>query len=183
MKFIGTAAALAAAAFGAATPAAAYSVSIDQAVCPMDVLGEEGAEALSRELSAATGKPSDMQIERLTTATNSCAAKHGWSKEDSQSALDFNLAIISAIGLEEKLRASGVEASEFESVLDEQTPDALQAVVDGGTDNPIIDKAIEMLAVQQGDRVNAEMAGNLGAYLVHVARTQLLAMNMIDVGE
>jgi hypothetical protein len=183
MKRLLPAAVLAAATICTTTSAAAYSVSLDQVTCPMETLDEEGSQILSQELSSINGKPSDAQIEKLTTAANACSAKHGWSQEDSKSALAFNIAVLSAIGLEEKLRASGVEASEFESVLDDQNPDGLQAMVDGSNESPIIDKAVEMLAAQQGDKIDEEMAGYLGAYLVQVAHTQLLAMKMIEIDE
>lgn len=183
MKYIVSVWAIIAATICAATPANAYSVSLDKVTCPMETIGDEAAGALGRDLSSTKSAPSDAQLEMLTAATNACAAKHGWSKEDSKSALDFNAAVLSAIGLEDRLRAAGVEATEFESVLDDQMQGDLQAIVDGAPNNPIIDKAIEMLAVQQGDKINEEMAGNLGAYLVQVARTQLLAMKMIGDGE
>jgi hypothetical protein len=183
MKSLFAIAALSFVVCGFAAPAAAKEVAFDDVMCPMEGLGEEKAQAFSDKLAASAGVASDEDVQNLAASLNACSVKHGWSADDSKSVLQFNLSLMSVIGLEKLLLASGVEVSELDALLDEYKPEALQAMVDSDGDSPIIDAAVEKLDKHLGDKLTPEIAGNVGAYLVSVAQAQIYTFKMMGLAE
>jgi hypothetical protein len=183
MKFVFPALGLMAAFASVSAPAHAYAISLDQVMCPLEKLGEAEGEALSEAFGNLETQPSDAQIEKLAGAINTCAIELKWTEADSKFVLDFNLSIVATMGLEDKLAALDVTASDYEFSLDDQNPEALQAMLDGADKSTIIQTAVEKLRTDKGDKATEEMAGFLGAYLTSTAKSRLLAMELVDNSE
>jgi hypothetical protein len=181
MKKIMLAALVGAAALCSSVPASAQAGLEEQLMCAIETMGEAEAEALSRVLGTPDAAATDAEVAPLQQAVTTCAAKHGWSKQDSEIKLQFNFSMLSALGLAEKLTAMNVDAVRFETVLDDQSTDQLQAVLNDPENSQILREAITMLKAEQGGAANPEMAGLLAAYLVHVTEAQMLTMEMMGL--
>lgn len=162
-------------------PAFAQAGLEEQLMCAIETMGEAEAEALSRVLGTPDAAATDAEVAPLQQAVTTCAAKHGWSEQSSETKLQFNLSMLSALGLAEKLAALDVDAVRFETVLDDQSTDQLQAVLNDPENSQILREAIAMLKAEQGGAANPEMAGLLAAYIVHVTEAQLLTMEMMGL--
>jgi hypothetical protein len=182
MKKIMLAALVGAAALCSSVPASAQAGLEEQLMCAIETMGEAEAEALSRVLGTPDAAATDAEVAPLQQAVTTCAAKHGWSKQDSEIKLQFNFSMLSALGLAEKLTALNVDAVRYEAVLDDQPTDQLQAVLDDPENSLILREAIDLLKAEQGSSANPETAGLLAAYLVHVTQAQLLTIDMMVSG-
>jgi hypothetical protein len=183
MKFRFLSAASLAAAVHVAAPVHAFAMPLEQAMCPLEKLGEANAEALTVAFGSLEEAPSDAQMEKLGAAVNSCANENKWAEDDSKFALNFNVALLASLGLDAKLASLGVVATDYEDEIDAEGPQVWQKIVDDAANSPALKAAVDKLALDKGNKATDEMGGYLGAYLVSAAKMRLLAMKLADSGE
>lgn len=162
-------------------PAFAQADLQEQLMCAIETMDEATAEALSRTLGVPGASATDAQLAPLNQAMASCATKYGWSKQDSDAKFAFNMSMLSALGMAETLTTMGVDAVTYESVLENQPTDQLEAVLTDPENSQILRTAINQLKAEKGGAANPEMAGLLAAYLVHVTEAQMLTMEMMGL--
>jgi hypothetical protein len=150
-------------------------------LCPIETLGDAEAEALSVVLSEPDAAVSDSDAAKLQTAVNGCAQRHGWNSTESGRSLQVSLSMISALGVETKLAAQGIDVIAYEALLENKSADDLQALLDEPEGNAILIAAIEKLQKEQGNKSDGDTAGYVAAYLVHVAQVQLLTMEAMGL--
>lgn len=156
------------------------SVSAEEAVCPIEQLGDEKAEEFG-QLLANGSELSDKQSEQVGNAVNACMQKSNWSEADSKLAVDFTVSMITILKLEDMLTDAGVDTADIKSVLENQSPDVLSATVENADDSPLIGAAIDKLVAQLGDEnVTDQIAGYVGSYVVMGARAQLIVAALVD---
>jgi hypothetical protein len=166
-----------------AAPAHAFGMSFEQVMCPLEKLGEAEGEALSKAFVILDDSSAfDAQMEKLHQAINSCAGEHSWANADSQFALDFTMALVAGVATEEKLASFDIVASDFDTWLDDGGPTDWQKLADDPENSELMQAAIDQLVVEKGDSATEEISGYLGAYLVSVAKSRLLALELIDNG-
>lgn len=183
MRFWILSAAFLAATVPMAVPAYAYGMSFEQAMCPLEKLGDAEADALSKAfVNLDNNSLFDAQMEKLQVAVNGCAGEYSWAKTDSQFALDFAMALVAGAGLEEKLGSFGITASDYENEIDAGRPADWQKLADDPENSPLMGTAIDKLVADKGDQATAEISGYLAAYLVSAAKTRLLTLKLIENG-
>ena len=159
------------------TPASAQS--LEQALCPLETLGDEKAEALAAKLLDEKSEPSTEAVAILQVAVNGCAEKFAWKETQSVMVLDFNVSVITSVLLEEKLTAAGVDMAKYGNLLDTQEVEALKQLVNDAGNSKVLHNALDRLVADLGDKANDTIVGNLGAYLAVQARAILLSMEMM----
>jgi hypothetical protein len=95
----------------------------------------------------------------------------------------MNLSMLSALGLDERLSSAGLDVVPYEALLEQTSAAELRALIDQPEGNAILNSAMDRLNSDQGDKSTPDMAGNLAAYLVHIAQVQLLTMEAMDLTE
>lgn len=168
---------------GAHSVAFAYAVPVDQVICVVESLGEEEAEAWSKMLADQKNEPTDAQYKQIGTLTQQCADKYGWSEDESKLALQFNLALLGATAIEEKLRAAGLDPVKYESVLENRSEAELTAILEDPENHAAMADATDMLSADLGNDVSEDIAGALGSYIGYLAQAQLIAMQLKGAAE
>ena len=165
------------------TPASAFEVSEDHFMCPMETIGEDELNTWTGGLAAAKGTMDSGQTEMLGKAVATCAKKYNWSKSDAVSALEFNLAIIIGLAIEDALLSNGVFAPDYDVVIENRTTAELQQILDDPTNSPALKQLTEMMIAELGDKLTDEVAEDLGSYIALKAQSQLSAMKMMGVAD
>lgn len=173
-------AAIFSAALGCALPAYASDLSMKDVLCPLEQLGEPELNKWHEGLVAANGELTDAQYDKIEAAIDICAEDNGWGDADAVAAFEFNVSIISGTALEEKLAGLGVNTIEFEALLDEKSPDDLQAIFRDPENSAILRQATDMLVSKMGDKWTQEMSANLGRYFAHLAQSRLAARRFAE---
>jgi hypothetical protein len=166
-------------------PVSAHSqgMSLEQAMCPIEKLGDADGEALSKAFVTLDDNTSfDAEMDKLQDAINVCAGELNWTKADSQFSLDFSLAIVAGVATEEKLASFDIVASDYETGLDDGGPTDWQKLADDPENSPVMQAALDKLIAEKGDSATEEVSGYLGAYLVSAAKSRLLALKLIENG-
>lgn len=166
-----------------AAPATAFDVSANQTLCPIESMDQAEMEKWGAELKASNGEFSNDQAAAIFAATHSCGEKHNWTEAEVDSALTFNISILVATALEERLTDLGVDASEYESVLNDMSPDALRDVLASPENSPAMQEVVALLIKNKGEDVSEEISNTLGGYIGFMAQSQLSAFEMMGVGE
>jgi hypothetical protein len=161
----------------------ALADAMDEVMCPIEKLGDADAEALSLLLAEPDAAVSDQDKAKLHAAVNSCSQEHGWKQAESERSLQMNLSMISALGIDSKLMAQGIEIVSYEALLENKSAGDLRAFLDKPEGSPILNGAVDKLKAEQGDSASADTAGYIAAYLVHMAQVQLLTMEAMGLAE
>lgn len=173
-KLIASTAMACVAALSMAQPASAKADIMQQLLCPVEAVGDQEAETLGAVLSNPESQLSDDKLAMLDGYVTACETKNGWSKEESDTSRILLMSMLSANGIEQKLKASGFDVIAYEDLLADKDPDELRALVDQPENHPILNAAVIKFQEEQGAAASAERAGLIGAYMVHIAQIQLL---------
>lgn len=173
----------AAALFVLPTSATAFEVDLEQMLCPIETVGEAEVDTWGDVLQKTNGELQDTHIDKLTNAVATCVTTHGWNEDDTKSVVEFNIAIIGATAMERKLSAKSVDAVSYESVLDDQSAEALIQILMDSENSPVLRKLTERMIADLGDSLTDEIAGDLGAYIAFMAQAQYSTMKMMDLAD
>lgn len=160
----------------------ANTVGIENSTCPLERLSEEQASTIAELVAKADKDVPDEQIQALAIAVVECANQFGWSKAESEQVTEFNISVLGVVHLETLLTEAGVDIAKIENLLDGQSSEALQKMIDAPEENELIDAATEELLAQKGDDATGEMGGFVGAYMVLSAKAQLIAEKILADG-
>jgi hypothetical protein len=168
-------------AMAAPLPALAFDVSIEHSVCPLESIGETEIDAWGVALAKTNGEMSDSQLESLSAAIASCAQQHKWSEDDTKSVLEFNISIIAATAIADKLTLSGVDAEAYERVLDNASEEDLLQVLNDSENSPVIKNLTDKMIAELGDGLTDQIAGDLGSYIAFMAQAQYSSLKMLGL--
>jgi hypothetical protein len=166
-------------AMAAPLPALAFDVSIEHSVCPLESIGETEIDAWGVALAKTNGEMSDSQLESLSAAIASCAQQHKWSEDDTKSVLEFNISIIAATAIADKLTLSGVDAEAYERVLDNASEEDLLQVLNDSENSAVIKKLTDKMIAELGDGLTDQIASDLGSYIAFMAQAQYSSLKML----
>ncbi len=181
-KFLSAAAFFGAAYAMSTTPVFALEVSFEDSLCPMEAIGEAELDSWAATLVASKGQMSDAQTAKLSESVNTCAKDLGWSRDDTVSALEFNLSIIAGSAIGDNLTAGGIDAESYESVLENRTAEDLQQILSDPENSPALKELTEKMVADFGDKLTDEITADLATYIAFMAQSQLSAMKMIGGG-
>jgi hypothetical protein len=182
-KFILAAAFLGASSIVAASPASAFEVTIDEALCPIEAIGEAELASWSDTVAAAKGELSDKQTAKLGEVVATCAKDLSWSEKDTISAVEFNLSIISGTAIGDKLVAGGIDAVGYETVLENRSAEDLQQILTDPENSPALKDLSDKMIADLGDGLTDEITADLATYIAFMAQAQLSAMKMSGLAE
>jgi hypothetical protein len=163
--------------------ASAFTVTMDQALCPLETIGDTELDSWASALQASSGALSDDQNAKIAEAIGLCAQKNGWNDSDILPVSEFNIAIVSSIGVSDRLTAKGLDPVRYEAVLENRSPQDLRQLLDDPENSPALNQATEMLIAEVGDKLTDEIAADLGAYIAFTAQSQLAALKMLGMSE
>lgn len=164
-------------------PVSAFEISIDQSICPIETIGEAEIDTWGDTLATTNGELSDAQLDSLSAAIASCSQTHGWNDDDTKSVLEFNISIIAATAIADKLTSKGVDAAAYETVLDDATEEDLQQVLQDAENSAVIKKLTDMMIADLGENLTEQTATDLGAYIAFMAQAQYSSMKMLGLSD
>lgn len=180
MKNVVLTASLCGAAFcSSASPAFAFEVPIEQALCPFEAIGDNEIDIWGGALIESQGQMTEAQLEVLGKSVKDCAEKLNWTEADTVSALEFNIAIIGSTAIGDKLEADGIDAVAYETVLENRTAEELQQILDDPENSPALDELTEKMIAEFGDKLTDEITGDLATYIAFMAQAQFSAVKML----
>lgn len=182
-KIIWTTALCCLGALAVSAPVSAFEIPLDQSLCPIETIGEAEIDIWGDTLATTNGELSDAQLKSLSDAIASCSQTHGWNDDDTRSVLDFNISIIAATAIADKLTSNGVDAAAYETVLDDATEEDLQQVLQDAENSAAIKKLTEMMIADLGENLTEQIAGDLGAYIAFMAQAQYSSLKMLGLSE
>lgn len=168
-------------AMAAPSPVLAFDVSIEHSVCPLETIGETELDAWGAALAKTNGEMSDSQLDSLSAALATCSQQHSWSEDDTKSVLEFNISIIAATAIADKLTLSGVDAEAYETVLDDASQDDLLQVLNDSENSAVIKKLTDKMIAELGDGLTDQIAGDLGSYIAFMAQAQYSSLKMLGL--
>jgi hypothetical protein len=180
-KIILAAAFLVATSVVGASPALAFEVTIDDALCPIEAIGEAELDSWADTLAATKGELSDKQTAQLGEAVATCAQNLGWSEKDTTSVVEFNLSIIAGTAIGDKLAAGGIDAVGYETVLENRSAEDLQQILADPENSLALQDLTNMMVANFGEALTDEITGDLATYIAFMAQSQLSAMKMIGL--
>ena len=177
------AALLGSASFVGAAPALAFDVSIDDTLCPIDIIGEAELDSWADTLVASKGQLSDAQEDRLVESKAVCAQNLGWSEKDTISALEFNLSVIASTAIGDSLKADGIDVISYEVVLENRSAADLRQVLEDPDNSIVLKEFTDKMLTDLGDKLTDEITADLATYIAFMAQAQLSAMKMSGLAE
>jgi hypothetical protein len=178
-NYILTAALLASASFCSATPALAIVIEIEDALCPIETIGEAELDSWSSTLVDTYGQLTDAQTDKLGAALNTCAEKFSWSEKDSVSALEFNLSVIASTAIGDKLKADGIDAEGYETVLDDRSAAELKQVLDDPENSAALKALTDLIVADFGEKLTDEIIADIATYVAFVAQSRFSALKLM----
>lgn len=182
-KFLLTAALLVLASFVGTTPAIAFGVSIDDALCPIDAVGEAEIDSWADSLVDAKGRMTDAQADILRASVQICAEKFGWSESETVSALELNLSIIAATAIGDRLMTEGVDAVEYEVVLENRSGKDLLQILEDPENSAALSDLTEKLIADFGEQLTDEITASIATYVAFMAQSQFSAMTLMGLAD
>jgi hypothetical protein len=165
------------------TPAFALAVELDDALCPIEGIGEAELDSWTASLADSQGEMNDAQTDTLGASVQACAEKLGWNESDTLSAVEFNISIIASTAIGDKLTSDGVNAVDYEVVLENRSADDLRQVMADPDNSPAVKELIDKMIADLGDGLTDEIAADLAAYIAFMAQSQLSAMKMMELAD
>ena len=165
------------------TPAFAFTIELDDALCPIEGIGDAELDSWSASLADSQGEMTDAQTDILGASVKACAEKLGWSESDTLSAVEFNISIIASTAIGYELTSDGVNAVDYEVVLENRSADDLRQVLDDPDNSPAVKELIDKMIADLGDDLTDEIAADLAAYIAFMAQSQLSAMKMMELAD
>lgn len=168
--------------FGLA-PALAFNIENDDAMCPIEAIGEEELDSWASSLADGKGQMTDAQTDIFGAAVKSCAEKLSWSENDTVSALEFNLSIIAGTAIGDWLTSEGIDAVSYEVVLENRSAEDLRQVLNDPDNSPALKDLVDKLIADFGDDLTDETTADIATYIAFMAQSQLSAMKMMGLAE
>lgn len=165
------------------TPISAFDVSSDETLCPIETIGDAEIDSWSASLAESKGAMSEAQAAILGTSVRTCAQKLGWSEKDMVSAFTFNLSVIGSTALSEKLFDAGIDAVDYEVVLDDLTAEQLREVLSETENSPVWDMLTEKLIDDFGEKLTDETTADVATYIAFTAQARISSMEMLKLVE
>ncbi len=170
-------------ALAVSAPVSAFEIPLDQSICPIETIGEAEIDIWGDTLATTNGELSDAQLDSLSDAIATCSQKHGWNDADTKSVLEFNISIIAATAIADKLTSNGVDAEAYETVLDDATEEDLQQILQDSENSAVLGKLTEMMVADLGEKLTDQIAGDLGAYIAFMAQARYSSMKMLGLSD
>ena len=182
-RFLFAAALLVSASFVGTTPGLAYDVSIDDALCPIDALGDAEIDSWADSLVDAKGRMTDAQADVLRASVQTCAEKFGWSDSEMISAMEFNLSIIAATAIGDRLMTEGVDAVEYEVVLEKRSAEDLLQILEDPENSAALSDLTEKLIADFGEELTEDITASVATYVAFMAQSQFSAMKLMGLAD
>ena len=182
-RFFVVAALLVSASFVGTTPAFAFDVSIDDALCPIEAVGDAEIDSWAASLVDAKGRMTDSQADILRASVKTCSEKLGWSQPDTISALEFNLAIIAGAAIGDRLTSDGIDAIGYEVVLENRSAEDLLQILEDPENSAALSDLTEKLIADFGEELTDEITSSIATYIAFMAQSQFSAMKLMGLAD